>query len=83
MATTSAKDSKAREMRMMADSELSRGLAMNNAKEVCQLKMHCGYLDRAKRALIAGIESDQKVVLARFETMVRKTRLKQVRFERQ
>ena len=56
----------------------SHAIALTNAKESFQLQRCVGYLDRAKRTLAIGIETDQKMLLARFETMVRQTRMKQV-----
>ena len=63
---------------ILVDAEKRQIVAMSHAKELLNLRRAVSYLDRAQRCLVANIETDQKLILARFEAMVRQTRINQV-----
>ena len=66
------------DLMLLADSQRSAVVAMINAKESFNLQRCLGCIDRAKRSFVSGIETDQKLILARFEAMIRHSRTKQV-----
>ena len=63
---------------LSTETDRKQSVAMVNAKEECRLRRCVSYLDRAEKSIVMGIRIDQKLILTRFDAMVRRTRIRQV-----